>query len=62
MYKSYFIAIVQSDKYLQQSVTVSCIVRESHASSSWRSWSGTAFESVCLKHIKEIKAALGIAG
>lgn len=31
-------------------------------SSSWRSWSGTAFESVCLKHIKEIKAALGIAG
>jgi AAA+ ATPase superfamily predicted ATPase len=32
------------------------------AGSSWRSWSGTAFESVCLKHTKEIKAALGIAG
>jgi hypothetical protein len=32
------------------------------AAPSWRSWSGTAFESVCLKHIKEIKAALGIAG
>lgn len=31
-------------------------------SSSWRSWSGTAFESVCLKHTPEIKAALGIAG
>lgn len=29
---------------------------------SWRSWSGLAFESVCLKHTKEIKAALGIAG
>ena len=29
---------------------------------SWRSWSGVAFESVCLKHTKEIKAALGIAG
>lgn len=29
---------------------------------SWRSWSGTAFESVCLKHTREIKAALGIAG
>jgi AAA+ ATPase superfamily predicted ATPase len=29
---------------------------------TWRSWSGTAFESVCLKHITEIKAALGIAG
>lgn len=32
------------------------------ASPSWRSWGGTAFESVCLKHIREIKAALGIAG
>jgi hypothetical protein len=32
------------------------------ASPSWRSWSGTAFESVCLKHTIEIKAALGIAG
>jgi AAA+ ATPase superfamily predicted ATPase len=31
-------------------------------SPSWKSWSGTAFESVCLKHTKEIKAALGIAG
>ena len=30
--------------------------------SSWRSWSGAAFESVCLKHTKEIKDALGIAG
>lgn len=29
---------------------------------SWRSWSGTAFESVCLKHTAEIKAALGISG
>jgi len=31
-------------------------------SSSWRSWSGMAIESVCLKHTAEIKAALGIAG
>jgi len=29
---------------------------------SWRSWSGTAFESVCLKHIEQIKVALGING
>jgi AAA+ ATPase superfamily predicted ATPase len=29
---------------------------------SWRSWSGTAFESVCLKHTAAIKKALGIAG
>lgn len=32
------------------------------AAPSWRSWSGTAFESVCLKHTKEIKRALGISG
>lgn len=32
------------------------------AAPSWRSWSGTAFESVCLKHTREIKVALGISG
>jgi AAA+ ATPase superfamily predicted ATPase len=29
---------------------------------SWKSWSGNAFESVCLKHIQQIKKALGIEG
>jgi AAA+ ATPase superfamily predicted ATPase len=29
---------------------------------SWKSWSGVAFERVCLKHISLIKKALGIAG
>lgn len=29
--------------------------------SSWKSWSGFAFENVCLKHIDQIKAALGLA-
>jgi len=28
----------------------------------WKSWSGIAFESICLKHIKQIKKALGIEG
>ncbi|MFI4937391.1 MAG: ATP-binding protein [Candidatus Berkiellales bacterium] len=31
------------------------------ASSSWQSWSGFAFETICLKHIKNIKASLGLA-
>lgn len=31
-------------------------------SSSHRSWSGYAFEQVCLHHIKQIKAAIGISG
>jgi len=29
--------------------------------SSWKSWSGYAFEAVCFKHISQIKSALGIA-
>ena len=29
---------------------------------TWTSWSGGAFESVCLKHAAEIKSALGITG
>lgn len=29
--------------------------------SSWKSWSGFAFENICLKHTQQIKSALGIA-
>ena len=29
---------------------------------SWRAWSGYAFESVCMKHLPQIRQALGIAG
>lgn len=32
------------------------------ASPTWRSWSGMAFENVCLKHTHQIKHALGISG
>lgn len=28
----------------------------------WHAWSGSAFESLCLKHIQKIKKALGISG
>lgn len=27
----------------------------------WKSWSGYAFEIICLKHVAQIKQALGIA-
>jgi hypothetical protein len=29
---------------------------------SWKSWSGYAFESICLKHVPAIKKALGLSG
>ena len=32
------------------------------ASASWKSWSGFAFERLCLAHIRQIKTALGISG
>lgn len=32
------------------------------ATSSWKSWSGFAFERLCLAHITQIKSALGISG
>jgi hypothetical protein len=28
----------------------------------WKSWSGYAFENICLNHIDKIKSALGISG
>ena len=31
-------------------------------SASYKSWSGLAFENICLKHIPQIKKALGISG
>lgn len=31
-------------------------------SQSWQTWSGYAFENVCLKHVGKIKDALGISG
>jgi AAA+ ATPase superfamily predicted ATPase len=33
-----------------------------HQSHKWKSWSGYAFEMLCLKHIQQIKQALGISG
>lgn len=32
------------------------------AGASWASWSGFAFENLCLKHVPQIKKALGISG
>ncbi|MEI9913088.1 MAG: ATP-binding protein [Bacteroidota bacterium] len=29
---------------------------------AWKSWSGLAFESICMKHIPAVKKALGISG
>lgn len=41
-----------SDSYYWQKI---------HADSVWKSWSGFAFETICLKHIDKIKSSLGLA-
>jgi uncharacterized protein len=33
-----------------------------HQTPTYRAWSGYAFESICLKHLSQIKKALGISG
>ncbi len=33
-----------------------------YATPKWHAWSGCAFESLCLKHIRKIKQTLGISG
>jgi hypothetical protein len=33
---------------------------KSVSGSSWKSWSGNAFEGICMKHISQIKIAIGI--
>lgn len=32
------------------------------ATQSWKAWSGFAFENLCIKHVDQIKQALGISG
>jgi len=33
-----------------------------HSTPAWQAWSGYAFENLCLKHVPQIKQALGIGG
>ncbi len=35
---------------------------KNQSSQKWLTWAGYAFENICLKHVKNIKAALGISG
>jgi uncharacterized protein len=50
-------------KFMERNQSYGSGVWQSFATSpSWRSWSGVAFERVCLKHIPQLKTALGIAG
>lgn len=42
--------------------TASDIWTKLQVSQSWKTWSGYAFENICLKHVPQIKKGLGLAG
>jgi AAA+ ATPase superfamily predicted ATPase len=50
-------------KFMENSKSVGAGTWQSKvAGQSWKSWSGFAFENICLKHVPQIKKMLGISG
>ncbi|MGN0906731.1 MAG: hypothetical protein ACI4NM_06250 [Bullifex sp.] len=49
-------------KFLKDNVSSNSFRKELFSTPKVHSWCGNAFERVCLEHIVQIKAALGIAG
>lgn len=57
----YLTWIAENSKIGLESVDSEFWVKK-YGTAKWNSWSGCAFESLCLKHIQKIKKALGISG
>ncbi len=57
----YLTWIVEVSKIGMESVDPEFWIKK-YGTAKWNSWSGCAFESLCLKHIQKIKKALGISG
>ncbi len=54
-YAGFYVKFVENSRYSGPGAWV-----RFSAGASWKSWSGTAFESICMKHILQLKKALGI--
>jgi hypothetical protein len=54
-YSLFYLKFIDGSKATGQSTWL-----RSLSGSSWTSWSGYAFESICIKHISQIKKAIGI--
>ncbi|QZA58792.1 AAA family ATPase [Candidatus Rhabdochlamydia porcellionis] len=57
----YLTWIVENSKMGLESVDSEFWIKK-QSTPKWNTWSGCAFESLCLKHIQKIKKALGISG
>ena len=53
----YFLRFIEQNRY--QGVNLWQLLSQTPA---YKTWSGYAFEDICLKHLPQIKRALGIAG
>lgn len=53
----FYLQFIENKTYKGQNIWV-----ELSQTQEYKSWSGYAFESLCLKHIPQIKKALGISG
>jgi uncharacterized protein len=56
-YSMFYLTWIERQRATSQGIWMS-----KQGTPTWRAWSGLAFESICLKHVLEIKQALGIAG
>ena len=56
-YSLFYVKFIEGSKAFGEGTWQSKVV-----GSSWKSWSGLAFENIVLKHIPQIKKALGISG
>jgi AAA+ ATPase superfamily predicted ATPase len=57
----YLTWIAENSKISLESVDSEFWIKK-QATPKWNAWSGCAFESLCLKHVQNIKKALGISG
>ena len=57
----YLTWISENSKIGMESIDAEFWIKK-QGTSRWNTWSGCAFESLCLKHIQKIKSALGISG
>ena len=56
-YSRFYLKFMEGSKAVGQGTWI-----KQSSSTSWKSWSGSAFESICLKHVSQIKRSLGILG
>lgn len=57
----YLVWIAEISKTILEGVDKDYWIKKRN-SKEWVAWSGYAFESICLKHVNKIKAALGLSG